>query len=182
MEYIKVKSFIEEVNQELKVLVGHKPVLEGGIMKLFADVANQVINRYPEYNLEVHDYKIAIFCPAFNEDVCFTTLNYTYKPDKRTLSGHSNQLSSISVVLDRDIPDDFDLIDLPQYLEYEVSKERYNRLLKRQMELIKELNRNAGFMYDCCHTMYMEAYSSEKKCEAFKCKDAIQDLKKELKF
>lgn len=179
MRDITVKEFIEKANEALATLKGRNPSKEypiGGLARMVGDVLTDFIEDYPEYHLEVQVYRIASYVYDFDKCIEFAEIHNSYKPDKRKRNGIGDIIENVELVLTREFPDDLDLMDLPQIMAYDISKENFDKLQKEQEELMKQYKKNIEYMKQLQHNMQTEAYSNEKKRESDKYWETVHTM------
>lgn len=179
MRDITVKEFIGKANEALAVLKGRNPSKEypiGGLAHMVSEVLADFVEDYPEYNLEVQMYRIASYVYDFDKYIEFAEIHNSYKPDKRKRNGVGDIIENVELVLTRELPDDLDLMDLPQIMAYDISKEYFDKLQKEQEKLMKQYKENIERMKQLQHNMQSEAYSNEKKRESDKYWETVHTM------
>ena len=172
---ITVKELLEHIQKGLNSLKGKNVKKEGGISKLVDAVAESLEEPYlSDYNISVDQCRFKIYCAGLGKDIEFATIRTEYRPDKRKWDGVGETLDNVTVVPEKDIPLDLEVINLPQYLDYNIAKERFERLVVQQKELMDEYQENLGFMRELQDVMKYHAYDKETNTAAEKAEEIIR--------
>lgn len=175
---LTVKEFIDIVNKNLESLKGKNP------MEYYNGISELVKNTIENMEIDLLDYSVNLdFCQLSftsyhtGKELVFATIRSTYKKDKRTNTGYGNKLESVEVKLMDNIPIDWALLDLKQYIEYHEAKESYIDLMEKQKELVKQFEANKKMLHNCVDAMQLEAYDTNTKCEAYEFYSQIKEIK-----
>lgn len=163
---LTVKEFIDIVNKNLESLKGKNP------MEYYNGISELVKNTIENMEIDLLDYSVNLdFCQLSftsyhtGKELVFATIRSTYKQDKRTSTGYGNKLESVEAKLIDNIPIDWALLDLKQYMEYNEAKELYIALMEEQKKLVKQYEENKKMLKNYVDAMRLEAYDTNTECE-----------------
>ena len=155
MKNITVKELLDSIQKRLDTLKGKNTVKLGGIATLVEMEYTLEEISLEDYNMDIEYCQLRVYCPGMNRDIGFADCRPEYRPDKRKYMGRGDVLESVTISLDkrRNIPLDLKIVDLPQFLDYSVAKENFDRLNGQQKELMEEYSSNCKAMEGLLETM-----------------------------
>lgn len=182
---LTVKEFVEIVNKNLESLKGKNPmeykshlgITHDGISGLVENVMENMEIYLPYYNVNIECCKLFFKSYYTDNKLVFATIKSVYKQDKRTTTGYGNKLESIKLQIMENIPLDWALLDLKQYMEYHESKELYIDLMEKQKELVKQFEANKKYLENCIDAMKIESYDIKTELEVDKCYRQVREMK-----
>ena len=181
MENITVKELLDSIQKRLDTLKGKNTVKLGGIAALVEMAIAEEIS-LEDYNMDIEYCQLRVYCPGMNRDIVFAGCSAEYRPDKRKYMGRGDVLESVTISLDkkRNIPLDLKIVDLPQFLDYSVAKENFDRLNGQQKELMEEYSSNCKAMEGLLEIMKTCAYDTKTAGEYEDASETLDDLQKNL--
>lgn len=181
MKNITVKELLDSIQKRLDTLKGKNAVKLGGIATLVEMAIAEEIS-LEDYNMDIEYCHLRVYCPGMNRDISFAGCSAEYRPDKRKYMGRGDVLESVTILLDkrRNIPLDLKIVDLPQFLDYSVAKENFDRLIGQQKELMEEYISNCKAMEGLLETMKTCAYDTKTAGESEDASETLNVLKKIL--
>ena len=174
---LTMKELMDIIQKALDGLKGKNVRKEGGISKLVESATSSIKEiSLPRYNIEVKQCRFTMYCPGMDSDVVFADVKLVYKPDKRKWNGTSDILESVTIYLSREIPLEIEVLNVSQFLDYNVAKENFKRLEEQQKELLDEYRKNYEAMQKLQEVMKSEAYDPVTAKEAEEVKDILEDM------
>ena len=183
MENITVKELLDIVQKHLDKLKGKNAVKEGGVSSLVQAAINEIDEISLEhYNIDVYSCQLRAYCAGLNRDIAFANCMPEYRPDKRKYMGKGDVLDSVTVSLDKrkNIPLDLEVVNLAQFLDYTVAKERFDRLNNEQEEMMETYRSNCKNMENLQNIMKTCAYDTKTAAESESAYETLNDLRKRV--
>ena len=152
------KEWSETLQKNINCLRGRKVnEIKGGIGTLYKEVLGEIVKHPFSYNFGA----IEIETQHFNK-VELIHARPTYHKDKRRSSGYGNKIESVELCRSRHIPNDIELENLTQYIEYEYAKERKTEIMSGIKELENEIKERINVVTKLDEIMRGNKYSSTK--------------------
>ena len=131
----------------------------------------------PDYSVNIECCKLFFTSYYTDNKLVFANIRSVYKQDKRTTTGYGNKLESVKIELVDNIPVDWYLLDLKQYMEYQEQKEDLIFYMKKQKEVIAQFKENKIAMEKYIKNMEIESYDKTTQYEIMKYSEWIEELK-----
>ena len=164
---LKMNELIEIIQKKLDGLKGKDVQKEGGISYLVESAMNDMEEiSLSKYHIEVKECRFKMYCAGMDNDIEFAVIGTKYKADKRIWCGVGHVLESVTINLTREIPLDLEVLNVSQFLDYNVAKENFIRLEREQRELLEEYKSNYEAMERLQSVMKSEAYDNETTKES----------------
>lgn len=174
---LTMKELMEIIQKALDGLRGKNVQKEGGISKLVESAMDNIEGiSLSRYNIEVKECRFKMYCAGMDNEVEFADIRTEYKADKRKWNGIGDVLESVTIKLTREIPLDLEVLNVSQFLDYNVAKENFERLERTQKELLEEYKKNYEAMEKLQKVMRSEAYDTETTRESEKAEEILESL------
>lgn len=166
MTALELKELIEK---ELSVLNGKNIKKESDRESSFflRDEMKKILNNniiniinFTNYgiSLSTDGYNIFVYSGSIDDDLLLGSIFISWKRDKRTYNGFSSIIERVNFRYEKEIPDDFDIINLSQKLSYDYAEYHYYRLKKEIEELENEIKDRKNGMKKFKEVMDSEKY------------------------
>lgn len=154
---ITLDEFKREMDKALQTLIGKDVMKNGGIGKLVKDATENVLFGC----IECDNTIIKDFCPEINDYMAeFGRVKWTYKPDRRKISGVGTVIESIRFEYTHphlaEIAEH--VCDISQVLTYDTAKARRDECNARIAKLNEELITLKAFADSYTEIMRVEKY------------------------
>lgn len=174
---LTVKELLEIIQKKLDSLQGKNAVKEGGISYLVdCEMSKLEEISLSRYNIEVDQCKFKIYCSAMDNEYEFAHIRQKYRPDKRKWDGFGDFLESVTIELTREIPLDLEVLNVPQFLSFNIAKENFERLERTQKELSEEYKNNLKAMKKLQEVMKYQAYDKDSTKNSEEAEDILENL------
>lgn len=174
---LKMNELIEIIQKKLDELKGKDVQKEGGISYLVESAMNDMEEiSLSRYNIEVKECRFKMYCAGIDNDIEFAVIGTEYKADKRRRNGVGHVLESVTINLTREIPLDLEVLNMSQFLDYNVAKENFERLERKQRELLEEYKSNYETMERLQNVMKLEVYDKETIKESENAEEILEEF------
>jgi hypothetical protein len=174
---LKMNELIKIIQKKLDELKGKDVQKEGGISHLVESAMNDMEEiSLSKYHIEVKECRFKMYCAGMDNDIEFAVIGTEYKADKRRWNGVGHVLESVTINLTREIPLDLEVLNVSQFLDYNVAKENFERLERQQRELLEEYKSNYEAMERLQKVMKSEAYDKETTKESENAEEILEEF------